>query len=500
MHIGIDLGTTYSLVGHRSEFGAPVLFPDRLDANEFRTSSTLLFDRDSVFVGLPAVLRLEEAPGLPHIRSVKRRMGDPQPLLKDLNGLEWTAEQLSALILRKLLLDVQFHNPSEILGAVITVPACFGVAQRQATRRAALAAGLPVQGLMEEPIAAAAFYGAQDSARDRTILVYDFGGGTFDATLLHASPAEMTVLATSGEPTLGGNDIDSAIMDLIHPGHAEDVPAGVDPEIWRESLRSEAEKIKIRFSNSKINLAEAVLRGGETPRLVRLVRSQYVGMVTPILERTLACCEGCLREAGLSWKQVDLILCAGGSSLIPEVASLLGSRSGLPGQKIILKQPHQAVAYGAALLAPKLCRQPVPGIPDLKRVSAGAVCLRVWNPAKRAPDAVELIGANALLPATLEKTFFTSRENQQNMRFQLLMRRNGGEESLGEFVFNLPSSSSGYPVKLRVVHTVDGTIEVSARDGLNGAVVSQTLDTLDAEARQILKTRQLLSNYRVNGL
>jgi molecular chaperone DnaK len=204
MHVGIDLGTTFSLIARVDARGIPVLFPDRHEAERFKTPSVVHIGPEGALVGQAVEELLEDAPELPVSRFVKLSMGREEPAFVDHLGRAWPPEAISALILKKLARDVAADTDEPIDGAILSVPAHFNDPQRQATRHAGELAGLKVIDLVEEPVAAATYYGAHTAPAGSTILVYDLGGGTFDATILHVDARGLYVLATDGVSDLGG--------------------------------------------------------------------------------------------------------------------------------------------------------------------------------------------------------------------------------------------------------------------------------------------------------
>jgi molecular chaperone DnaK len=222
VNVGIDLGTSYSLVARLQEDGAAALMPDYAQHDIFHTPSVVAFRRDDAYVGRLAEMLLDDEPHVTALRFFKRRLGDPEPMYYASNGAGWRAEGIAALVLKKLRYDGETFGRTPVAGAVLTVPAHFTDPQRRAVLGAALLADLPVLGLLEEPVAAALHYGATAEPRDRVILVFDWGGGTFDVTVVGATPSSLSVLAKRGANDLGGKEVDDAVAALI----LEAIPPG----------------------------------------------------------------------------------------------------------------------------------------------------------------------------------------------------------------------------------------------------------------------------------
>ena len=216
MIVGIDLGTTFSLISYVNSSGTPTLIPSRRDAQRFQTPSVVHIGERGAIVGDLAEELLQEEAGLPVCRFAKLNMGQPgKTVLTDHLGQAYTPEAISALILRKLKEDAEAALSEPITGAVITVPANFNDAQRQATVNAGRLADIPVLGLVEEPLAAATFFGLNTKGGERLIFVFDIGGGTLDATILSATPEGLYAIATEGADNIGGKNFDELIMGIV---------------------------------------------------------------------------------------------------------------------------------------------------------------------------------------------------------------------------------------------------------------------------------------------
>jgi len=475
---GIDLGTTYSMIAHVNAHGQPALFPDLHDANRFRTPSVAYIGREGCLIGSAAEELLDDAPELPLVRFIKARLGDAEWRYEDHRGRAWTPEALSALILKKLLRDADTFSGEELGPAVVTVPAQFTDRQRQATLRAAAMAGLSAVRLVDEPVAAATFYGLDEGGADRTLLVYDFGGGTFDVTVLQAGPEGLYVLASDGVSQLGGRTLDEHIM------------AQIDADVRRRGQRSplsdpaSAQRLRRLAEDSKITLSRpAAAQVRQTlllfgaPYEFLLTRPQFDAIVLEAVAQTLTACERCLKAAGLGWRDVDRLLLTGGSSLLPQVAQELSRVSGHAPGRLILKQPHQAVAFGAAVLAERQAR--AGGLDALiQQVTGAELCLRVWDRRHNRPGLETLIARNAPLPVSYTRTFYTNRDDQTRIVLEFVQRRGEppDETSLGHFAFGpLSHPRRNAPLEVTVAIGRDGLVRVTARDPSTGREVAHSL-------------------------
>jgi molecular chaperone DnaK len=319
VRVGIDLGTTYSLIAHLNAKGAPTLFPDLHDASAFRTPSVVHAGRGGVLVGDAVEMLLRSEPNAPIVRCAKLSMGSDDPLLRA-NGVDLCPTTAAALVLRKLKRDAEAFANETIESCVVCVPAQSGDAARRATRDAALAAGLPLPKLADEPVAAGVYHGLDRSGE--VLLVYDLGGGTFDATVLRANAEGLLVLATEGDNALGGALMDERIVELLVADlRAAGVPDPRTDPASRERLRRFAEEAKIGLSRPGIDRVEADLKVGGAVLSFLLTQRQLESALAPYIQRTLAVTESCLRAAGVSFERVNRVLLAGGSTFMPAASS-----------------------------------------------------------------------------------------------------------------------------------------------------------------------------------
>jgi molecular chaperone DnaK len=500
LYLGIDLGTTFSLAAYVNATGVPALFPDRFDASSFRTPSVVHIGRDGCYVGEAVEALLQENPDVIHTRFVKLAMGENR-CFKDGQDREWRPEAISALILKKLLMDVQTFTADPIGGAVITVPANFSNAQRQATRQAALLAGLPRPLLIEEPIAAATFYGLADIQGDQTLFVYDLGGGTFDATLLQASKDGLYALATEGKHDLGGKTIDEAIMQQLATEYQRQF--GQDPREDSTALvqlRRFATETKLELCQpGRGQVRKSILLLGR-PVDFLLTTLQFNRLIDKLVNETIAVCERCLAQAGMQWSFVDQVLLTGGSSLLPLVRERLAERCGRPKEALLLKQPHQAVAYGAALIAQQVFGSRKQAA-ALQRVNAWQLGIRVAGKDGR-PAVQVMLDRNIPVPATASTTFSTTRPHQPRMVIEAVQQKGPGleEKSLGYFIFLLPENCpTSYPIDITLAYDLEGLVTVTARNQQTSQVLKQIMDDEgSALDNELVNQKSWVDNLSIN--
>lgn len=450
--VGIDLGTTYSAVAKVSASGKPEILINRDGENV--TPSVVFFEDDGhALVGTMAARSAVAAPERV-CQFVKRSMGDANWRFRPpgKRSRPWRAEEISALILRKLAEDAEAALGANIRDAVITVPAYFDDAARQATIDAGTIAGLNVRRVLNEPTAAALAYGLSTDTREPTIvIVYDLGGGTFDVTAMHLRNGNFTVLATHGDRNLGGYDFDNVLMELI------------DDRLRREhgiSMREDspfpAQQLRERTDLAKRTLtsaaqAQITLSHDSRSAMVTVSRAEFDVATAPLMSRTRDLVEVVLDDAGLTWGEVDRILLAGGSTRMPMVRAMIESTSGIRADTS--QNPDEVVALGAAIQAhlldveeaerPSRMRRvfggpqtPLPALlPDGRNPTVRDVTSHGLGVVVRDTDAARtsaqiqadewpqknsvIIPANNTIPATSSGVYYTVDDYQRSIRWQV---------------------------------------------------------------------------------
>jgi molecular chaperone DnaK len=351
---GIDLGTTYSSIACVDEYGKPIVIPNA--ENQHVTPSVVFFDGNNIVVGDVAK---ESAKLYPEdvVSFVKRSMGEPNFLFEH-NAKHYRAEEISSYILRKIVQDAeQSLGVDDISEVVITCPAYFGINEREATRRAGEIAGFNVRQIINEPTAAAIAYGTMESDKERVVLVYDLGGGTFDITMIDVKPGEsIEVICTGGDHNLGGKDWDDRIVAHLvgefqnRTGITEDILE--DPDTCQDLLLSAERAKKVLTQREKTPIL--ITHGGERVK-VELERNTFESLTRDLLERTISLTHEMLVEAAKKgYEKFDEIIMVGGSTRMPRVGGRIGEEFGLPPK---LFDPDEAVAKGAAIYGWKLYLQ-----------------------------------------------------------------------------------------------------------------------------------------------
>lgn len=371
-YVGIDLGTTFSAVAYIDEKGNPIIIPNKQGEN--MTPSSVLFGGKKPVVGSVAKRKSITDPKN-YEAFVKRHMGEKTYTFTTKDGESFRPEEISALILSKLKSDAEAYLGDGIEGAVITVPAYFGDPQRQSTRDAAAAAGLNVLDIINEPTAAAIAFGiSKNVGRSQKVMIYDFGGGTFDVSILDIDEDSIRVIATNGDHKLGGYDIDMAIVDYVKE-QADDQGIDVNSDIKAlQNLMLQAETAKKELSSDDVTEISLYVKGEELS--VELDRETFEDLIETILDTTVSVMQRTLDEVDLDYKDIDKILLVGGSTRIPIIRTMIEEEAGIkPSSEV---HPDEAVAIGAAYHA----------VDVVKRMAEGT--FETGSPSDKAAPAVSV--------------------------------------------------------------------------------------------------------------
>jgi molecular chaperone DnaK len=528
--IGIDLGTTNSVVAVM-EGGKPTVIPNQ-EGNRTTASVVAFTSSGERLVGQVAKRQAVTNPENT-VFSAKRFMGRrydevleeiktvPYSVVKGENetarmeilGKVYSPPEISAMVLQKLKAAAEDYLGEKIQKAVITVPAYFNDAQRQATKDAGQIAGLEVMRLVNEPTAAALAYGL-DKKEDETIAVFDFGGGTFDISILEVGAGVVEVKSTNGDTHLGGDDIDQLIIDWLVDEFKKD--QGVDLSRDRmalQRLKEGAEKAKMELSStmeSDINLPFITADASGPKHLnIRLTRSKFEQMIEPLVNRTLEPCRQALKDAGLEPKDVDEVVLVGGSIRIPMVQKLVSDFFGKEPHKGV--NPDEVVAIGAAVQAGVLSGE----VKDVLLLDVTPLSLGVETLGGVTDVVIE---RNTTIPTSKSKVYSTADDSQNQVEIHVLQGERTmapDNRTLGRFhLMGIPPAPRGVP-RIEVTFDIDanGILHVSAKDrgtgqeqkiqitsssGLSDNEIermvseAQTHATDDAQKRQQVETRNKL--------
>lgn len=506
MIVGIDLGTTYSLISRVSKSGIPELLPDNQKRDVFTTPSVIHIEGDTAFIGEFLEKKLERNPGLPLIKFFKRHFGESKPVYIDVDNTPWYPEALAALLLKKLKIDAETYTSENIEAAVITIPAHFNDKQRKAVLNAAALIDLPVLNLLEEPIAAAMHYGISNKKYDKTILVYDLGGGTFDVTLLSMDANGVYVMGKDGHTEIGGKEFDEVIGQIILEQFKE--AFGTEPILDARAslhLRRFSENLKVELCIPGTNFVEQVCLIGDDSLEVHVRRKTFEEAIVPYLEQCEEILMRCLKSSGLTAEDVDTVLLVGGSSMVPLIKKRLKGMFTKEGVEVLTHEPMKAVAFGAALHAMQLSGKKVEYDlpPELKGVTGHNLGVRAMNPKTGRAVIDNLVKKNMPLPVSNSKTYYTGSPDQKRMRLEIVqyLDKRVNEVSLGSLVIGpLPSNQANYPIEVRIEHRKDGTVWFSAKDPATGSEIEKEFGEDTGVVSYLPRQKAIVDSTYINGL
>ena len=456
--IGIDLGTTNSCVAVL-EGGEPKIVPNP-EGNR-TTPSVVSFKNGERQVGEVAKRQAVTNPNT--VMSVKRHMGTSYKV--EVEGKEYSPQEISAIILQNLKATAEAYLGEEVTKAVVTVPAYFNDAERQATKDAGKIAGLEVERIINEPTAAALAYGLDKTDEDQTVLVYDLGGGTFDVSILELGDGVFEVKATAGDNRLGGDDFDQVIIDyLVSEFRKEN---GIDlskDKMAVQRLKDAAEKAKKDLSGvTSTQISLPFITAGEAGPLhleVTLTRAKFEELSSDLVERTMGPTRQALSDAGLSTSEIDRVILVGGSTRIPAVQEAIKKATGKEPHKGV--NPDEVVAMGAAIQGGVLTGD----VKDVVLLDVTPLSLGIET---MGGVSTKLIDRNTTIPTSKSQVFSTAADNQTAVDIHVLQGERqmaADNKTLGRFqLTDIPPAPRGIP-QIEVTFDIDknGIVNVRAKD------------------------------------
>ncbi len=488
MIVGIDLGTTFSAVAYVDKSGNAQIIPNR--DGQRTTPSVILFEGKDPVVGEAAKSNAIIDP-MNVVQFIKRNMGNKNYRFDTDQGPDYGAEELSAIILKRLKEDAESFLGTQVDKAVITVPAYFDDAQRKSTMDAGRIAGLEVVAILNEPTAAALAYGI-DKTEKQCIMVYDLGGGTFDVTIMELSEKDIRIKATNGDRNLGGFDVDNAIMMHVSDYALDQVGIDLmDDENVMQDLRLKAENLKKTLSSRDKASISLIAQG--KPIKVEITREELRDIIKEnFLNRTVDIMDMAREDAGITWSEIDKILLVGGSSRMPLVRDTIREVTGIePSAEI---NPDEAVALGAAYYAANLNAtaqsNPVSKrIIDVNSHSLGVIT----HDDNGKPSNTIILSRNQPIPAVEEQIFYTSQENQTEIYLQVT---EGEDEDvdyvkiIGTSKLRLKPHPAGAQIRISISYDRDGIVHVKVFDLED----NRDLGEMDIERKSNLSREEIESS------
>lgn len=500
--VGIDLGTTFSAIAYvNPETGRAEVIPS--PEQERITPSVVLFeDANNVIVGkLAKQNAVADADNV--VEFVKREMGRPPEDVLDKGQVEfsgwsrtffgkrYSAQEISALILKKLKLDAEARLGVALSDAVITCPAYFGDNERAATKEAGIIAGFNVLGVLDEPVAAALAYGLDKLDRDQRVFVFDLGGGTFDVAILEIKGRSIRELAVNGDHRLGGKDWDDALIKHVAGRFAEKF--GSDPLTDNSSYQDlQLRVIGLKETLSRMGSAKLVCNHGGNALSLQVTRAEFEELSRPLVARCQVLCDVVLSEAGLEWGGIDTVLLVGGATRMPMIRDMVRQVTGKAFSEEV--NPDECVAHGAAWQALLLAAKGGEVENDLRRWIPSGLFVEKVTTHNLGTDALRngtelrnflMIPKFTPVPCEIKKMFSTSVDNQKRVNILVM---EGGEmgaddtcgideaTKIGEApIVDIPPSPRGSSIEITFKYNADGILEVFAKHLVSGRYASATV-------------------------
>jgi molecular chaperone DnaK (HSP70) len=499
MILGIDLGTCNTLAATVTRDNHPVLITDAT-AKDTSTPSLLLIEDKMALVGNMAEQYMDLYPEKNFIRFYKRYFGTQDPVFFDAKGNSWFSETLAAMMLKKIRFDAEMALPESAESVVITVPAHYNDAQRKSVIEAARLADINLTALVEEPVAAALSYMNTHALQDEIIMVYDFGGGTFDLTLITSNGTQVHVLAKDGLSNMGGKEFDEIISNRIleeyHRCFAKDILQNVSTI---NKLRRVSENVKLGLCNSNSGWYNKWISFAENTFEFSMSLKEFEKKSEELIHTTQQVVNRCLRSVGISFKEVNKIVMVGGTSQIPFIKTYWQKQINPEKQELIYHDPFSSVALGAALYAGSLQQNAGIKMPlELTSVSTYNIALRNKQDTNDTNDL--LIYKNSPLPVQAKRVY----QLAPGKKLALSLLQYWDEKDvflLGELQIGPYANTEVWALELAIENRANGTIGVKLKNTANGKDLKFNFEKEHAKYEyDAVSQKKLLDDLIINNI
>lgn len=498
MILGIDLGTCNTLSATLTRDGHPVIISDA-NYREKATPSQVIIDDKLAIVGGMASQYSDLFPNKNLIQYYKRNFGTQEPVFIDSKKNNWFSETIAAIMLKKIRFDAELSLSESVDDVVITVPAHYNDSQRKSVIEAASLAGMNLTALLEEPVAAALSYMNNSSSDDEIIMVYDFGGGTFDLTLITKTGSHVHVLAKDGASSLGGKEFDEIIINRIMEDHHNCFSKDISKDIYlNNKLRKIAENVKLQICTNTdgwftkwISLSSNAFEFTFSLKELETKSNEIIIQTEKIVDR-------CLRSVGISFSDVNKIVMVGGTSQIPFIKSYWHSKINKDKQELIYHEPFSSVAFGAAIYASKMSQSAGIKMPiELKTVST-------YNIAIQCNDSVKefdlLIFKNSPLPIQAKRIY--SLRTNEKIGLKIVQYWDENEVfKLGTINIGPYPNTENWKIELQLENRSNGTIGVKVKNTANGKDLKFSFEKEQSKYEyNVEEQKKLLNSITINNI
>lgn len=498
MVVGIDLGTCNTLAATVTRDGQPILIPDAR-SKELITPSLVLIEGKMAMVGGLAMQYMDIFPEKNFIRYYKRNFGTEQPVFFDEEGNGWYSETIAAMMLKKLRNDADMFQPEEISQVVVTVPAHYNDAQRKSVIEAAKIAEINLSAIIDEPIAAALSYMNSSPLGSDIVMVYDFGGGTFDLTFIVKNGNHIHVLAKDGLSDLGGKEFDEIISQRILEEYEKCFGKPINTSIYNSNkLRSISEKIKMDMCGSPPPLYSKWLSFDSNAFEFCLSKKEFEKKSAELVQKTRIITERCLKSIGVGLNDISQIILVGGTSHIPFIRGYWAGQIDRSRQKLVFHEPFSSVALGAAAYAATMNYSDHTRQFSLNTVSTYNIGIKNADSPKSKLDI--LIHKNLPLPTTAHRSLQVMPNVKTVLSFVQSFDARDENAVTGTLVLG-PYSSEVKNVELLVENKANGTISIKVKDAESGKSLKFAYEKLQTKYHyELSEQRALINSININNI